>query len=507
METSPLTAPTSYAGRHRSVDSRAPHVAGYEVVGPLARGGSGTVWSATDVSGDAVVLKVVPAADSEDALVELAVLGRLTDPHLVRLREAVALPSGEVALVMDHLAGGTLGSVVRARGHLAPGEVVTALSPIASTLARLHDVGVVHGDVSPDNVLLDGDGRPFLADLGVARIAGERLAEIRGTDGFVAPEVVLGVPPSAASDVHALGALAWFCLTGAPPDLAAVRGRLAEVVPGLPAAVVAAVEGALRIRPEDRPSADALALALFEGAPAEPITPAAGGDDVSLLTRRIRAAARAETATSEAGRGGWQSVRLRPVRRWGQRPSAWSRWATGAGVAVLLAVAGVWWAGGPGAASPGTPAAVATAGPSPTQPLDARLAADAPVRDPVGLVQALADARARAWETGIAARLVEVDAPGSPSLARDTEALATVQRAQQRYVGLAFAVREATVLTRGDGAATVRTRIDTGAHVVRGPGGEEPRVATSGGAVLLDLVRTSSGWRVRDVRTPAPSNS
>jgi len=294
METSPLTAPTSYAGRHRIVDHHAPSVPGYDVVGPLAQGGSGTVWSATDASGGAVAIKVVPAADDEDALVELAVLGRIRDPHLVRLHEAIALPSGEVALVLDHLTGGTVGSVVRARGHLATGEVVTVLSPIASTLARLHGVGVVHGDVSPDNVLLDLDGRPFLADLGVARIAGEHSSEIRGTEGFVAPEIALGAMPTAASDVHALGALAWFCLTGSAPDLAAVRGRLADRVPGLPDDLVTAVEGALRIRPEGRPSADELALALFESAPAEPLVLAEGGDDVSLLTRRIRAAARAE---------------------------------------------------------------------------------------------------------------------------------------------------------------------------------------------------------------------
>jgi hypothetical protein len=126
--------------------------------------------------------------------------------------------------------------------------------------------------------------------------------------------------------------------------------------------------------------------------------------------------------------------------------------------------------------------------------------ADAPERDPLGLVRALAAARARAWETGIAARLVEVDAPGSPALARDTEVLAGVQRAQQRYVGLTFDVREAVVSRRGDGVASIRTRIDTGAHLVRSPRGEEPRPATSDAAVILDLVHTPTGWRVHEVR-------
>lgn len=487
MGTSPLTAPTSYAGRHRMVDASAPAVAGYDVVAPLGRGGSGAVWSATDAAGRPVAVKVVPVDDAEDALVELAVLGRITDPHLVRLHEAVALPSGGVALVMDHLTGGTLGAVVRARGHLSAGEVVTALSPIASTLARLHGVGVVHGDVSPDNVLLDHDGQPFLADLGVARVLGTRRSEICGTEGFVAPEVVLGAAPTAASDVHAVAALAWFCLTGSPPDLAMVRGRLGERVPGLPEGLVAAVEGGLRIRPEDRPDADELALALFDSAPAEPIELTDGAaDDVSLLTRRIRAAAR-----SEPGGDGRAPVRL----RW----RVWTGWGCVVVVLLLVVAVGVaWWRGAAGdAAAAGASPATAS---SPT-PADLRLAADAPVRDPRGLVQALADARATAWASGIAARLVEVDAPGSPALARDTEVLAGVQRAQQRYVGLAFDVREAVVVGAGKaGAVTVRARIDTGRHVVRGPGGDEPRPASSAAPVLLDLVRTPSGWRVHEVR-------
>ncbi|MFW5470164.1 protein kinase domain-containing protein [Knoellia sp. CPCC 206435] len=501
METSPLTAPTAYAGRHRLEDHLAPRVAGYEVLGPLARGGSGTVWAATDASGQPVAIKVVPAADADDALVELAVLGRIADPHLVRLHEAVALPSGDVALVMDHLTGGTVGAVVRARGHLAAGEVVTALVPIASTLARLHAVGVVHGDVSPDNVLLDGGGRPYLADLGVARIVGERLSEVRGTEGFVAPEVALGASPTAASDVHAVGALAWFCLTGSVPDPAAVRGRLAERVPGLPGALVTTVEGALRLDPADRPGADELALALYESVEALPLPLTQGRDDVSLLTRRIRAAARAAPAPPSGGhrRRLWvRSLvsRVRAFRRPGRLSSGLVLAVSCAALLVVLAAdRAVWWAHAPGSGAQGQ------ASPAPPRPPgDLRMLADAPERDPLGLVRALAAARARAWETGIAARLVEVDAPGSPALARDTEVLAGVQRAQQRYVGLTFDVREAVVSRRGDGVASIRTRIDTGAHLVRSPRGEEPRPATSDAAVILDLVHTPTGWRVHEVR-------
>ncbi|EAP98761.1 probable serine/threonine-protein kinase transcriptional regulatoryprotein pknk (protein kinase k) (stpk k) [Janibacter sp. HTCC2649] len=522
METSERPTDSRYAGRHRIVDHTTPSVPGYDVVEPIGQGGSGAVWSATDAAGATVAIKVVPAVDAADALVELAVLGRITDPHLVRLHEATALPNGDVALVLDHLAGGTLGSAVRARGHLAPGEAVTVLSPIASTLGRLHGIGVVHGDVSPDNVLLDLEGRPFLADLGVASIVGEQLAELRGTEGFVAPEVAVGGAPSPASDAYALGALAWFVLTGEAPGPAVIRGRLGERVSGLPVDLVAAVEGALRSRAEDRPNADALAVAIFESADPEPLVLVTGGDDVSLLTRRIRAAARASShggaaATSAPGPG-----RARDLARRCLSTTSTGRKVAASGLRSLRAVAPfvmvlgvmaavalgvVAWSGGrdDARASTGSPSALASATPSngpaaASGASDARLGKDAPRADPLGLVSALARARAEAWSTGIAARLVEVDAPRSPALARDTEVLAGVQRANQRYVGLTFTVREAAFEGESRGVATVRARIDTGAHVVRGPGGDQRRPAVAGPPVLLDLVRTDSGWRVQEVR-------
>ena len=543
METSERTATTRYAGRHRIVDHAAPSLPGYDVVEPIGEGGTGAVWSALTPDGATVAIKVVAAVDADDALVELAVLGRIRDPHLVRLHEALTLPSGDVAQVLDHLAGGTVGMVVRTRGHLAPGELVTLLSPVASTVARLHGIGVVHGDLSPDNVLLDLDGRPFVADLGVARIVGADPAELRGTEGFVAPEVLAGAVPSAASDVHALGALAWFCLTGQAPRPAVVRGRLAEQVEGLPDELVETVELALRTRPEDRPDADALAVAIFESAAPEPVVPARGSDEVGLLTRRIRAAARPAVVGAVADRGhvggpaarrgvpGGGAGRLAAARRVAghagrrtvsllgaasHRLGAVTRtllpWVVVAAVLTALALGALSWTGSRDDARATTTAATATQDRGPvdrsTSPdagraragADIRTVVDAPQRDPVALVQALADARATAWSSGVAARLLEVDAPGSPALGRDTEVLAGVQRARQRYVGLAFTVRAAEVVARRGGIVTLRTRIDTGAHVVRGPAGEVTRPAAAGGPVLLDVVRTDSGWRVHDVR-------
>ncbi|MFC7492029.1 MULTISPECIES: protein kinase domain-containing protein [unclassified Knoellia] len=522
METVDKALDGRYAGRHRIVDHRAPSVPGYEVLEPIGQGGSGALWSATNTAGETVAIKVVSAIDAEDALVELAVLGRICEPHLVRMHEATALPGGDIAIVLDHLAGGTLGAAVRARGHLAPGEAVTVLSPIASTLGRLHGLGVVHGDVSPGNVLLDLEGRPFLADLGVARITGRESAEVRGTEGFIAPEVAVGGMPTIASDTYALGALAWFCLTGEAPGPAVLRGRLGDRVAGLPAELATAVEGALRSRPEDRPDADALALAIFDSAAPEPLVLVQGEDDVSLLTRRIRAAARvgaddpsAATAAASAHR------RVRDVARRGLPQTATVTRRTAAclrgirtlvpfvvvvGIVVAVALGVLAWSDGRGdarasaASGPGTTTTSSSEWSADSGTADVRMVADAPRTRPLALVGSLAQARAAAWSSGIAARLVEVDAPRSQALARDTEVLAGVQRANQRYVGLAFVVREAAFVGESGGVATVRARIDTGAHVVRGRGGDLPRPAVTAAPVLLDLVRTDAGWRVHDVR-------
>lgn len=511
METSDPATVTRYAGRHRIVDHRAPSVPGYDLLEPVAQGGTGAVWSATSPAGGTVAIKVVPTPHVDDALIELAVLGRISDPHLVRLHEAVALTDGSVALVLDHHGGGTVGSVVRARGHLAPGELVTVLSPVASTLARLHDLGVVHGDLSPDNVLLDLDGCPFVADLGVARIVGERPTDLRGTEGFVAPEVLLGAIPSAAADVYALGALAWFCLTGEAPGPAVIRGRLADRVTGLPDDLVATVEAALRSRPDDRPGADAVAVALFECAAAIPLVLAQCVDDVSLLTRRVRAAARPQTTTTAqeravartrrravAGAAVVRAGAARIGRRWAGALRTLLPWAAAGGAVAAAALAFLAWTSVRDGAQATT--AVAGGAGAAAAPTDLRLVGDAPRTQPVGLVQALADARAEAWSTGLATRLVEVDAPRSPALARDTEVLAGVQRTHQRYVGLTFVVRDAAVVSERRGVVTIRTRIDTGPHLVRGPSGEIRRPPVAAAPVLLDLVETGAGWRVHDVR-------
>ncbi len=168
------------------------------------------------------------------------------------------------------------------------------LAPLAGALGRLHAAGVVHGDVSPGNVLLDLDGRPVLADLGVGRVVGDAPAPVWGTPGHIAPEVLIGRRPVAGGRrLRARGArLAVPGRRGARGSRAAARPWPRSPSPARgPRALVAAVEAAVRPAADERPGADELAVLLFAAAAAEPLHLVVGDDDVSAVTYRLRAAA------------------------------------------------------------------------------------------------------------------------------------------------------------------------------------------------------------------------
>src|SRR6476646_10037988 len=291
-----------------------PRVPGHVVHDLIGRGASGAVWAATRIHDRRrVAVKVVAVgapgvgvgadgdAAAAQAVRELAVLTRIDNPHVVRLHCATPLEDGRLALVLDLVDGGSLAAVVAGRGHLSAGECVTVLAPIARAVADLHTAGVLHGDLSPGNVLFAADGRPMLSDLGVARLTGERVEDVWATTGFVAPEVADGGQPSPAADVYALGALGWYALTGAAPPSVALRPPLPALAPQAPAGLLRVLVDCLARDPARRPAADQVAVDVFDAAPAEPVRLASGADPAVELTHRLRAAA-AEPPAVEAGR-------------------------------------------------------------------------------------------------------------------------------------------------------------------------------------------------------------
>jgi len=126
-------------------------------------------------------VKVVPAGPRADR--ELALLRSVRHPFVVPLLDAVVLDDGSVALVLALVDGGSLRSLVGARGHLTAGEVVTVLSPLARAIGDLHGLGIEHGDVAPGNVLIERCGRPLLADLETVPVTVSERDEVFGTAG------------------------------------------------------------------------------------------------------------------------------------------------------------------------------------------------------------------------------------------------------------------------------------------------------------------------------------
>lgn len=288
-----------------------PDVEGYRVGRMLGRGSSAVVWLATEhASGASVALKCFergpsgaaggtePGSETEEAVRrEVRILSVVEHGHLVGVRDVVRFRAGDdggtgLALVLDYAPGGSLAELIAARGSLGPGETVTILTPVAQALSYLHGRDFTHGDVSPGNVLFTAHGKPLLSDLGVGRmIADAADAHPAGTGGFQDPTPVdpfrAGLQPEA--DVYSVAALGWYCLTGSPPPPEPQRAPLPLLVPGVPAALTAALESGLRLDRRLRPSAADFAAAVYRSATAAPVDLTVSAHPTvlpELLTRR-----------------------------------------------------------------------------------------------------------------------------------------------------------------------------------------------------------------------------
>jgi hypothetical protein len=436
-----------------------------------------------------------------------------------------------------------MAALLARRGRLRPGEVVTAIAPVAAALAHAHGNGVVHGDLSPGNIVFTAEGRPVLTDLGVARVLGETAAgEV--TPAYVDPTVARGGAPGPASDVFGVAAAAFHALTGVAPWNAATPGDtltvaaagqlpdLRELAPEAPAALVEVIGRGLAADPHARGSAAAFALDLRHACRPEPVRlPAPGTPDAELGTtgrgprtelthqvpgRRPRPApVVAEPARRRNGRRsvqeGW-SARLRPVAR----PAA----VAGIGVAGVAVVAWVV-AGGLGgdaelpagtsvaaaASAPSSSAPMSTAPtstvPSPAEPAHAADLGEVPASAEAWgvVVTDLYQRRAQAFATASAASLSDVYTPVSDQLAADRAHATALAEAGEALRGFAPEVVEVVSAGESGGRAEVQL-VDrwTDYEVVRAgdPGGSAVR--TVGGraeaTVRLVLVRTGSGWRI-----------
>ena len=272
--------PETEPERSSEPGTAAPRAPGWEPVRLLGAGAQAEVWLVEDGRGVRAALKVPRAGAAPDALAAEAQAGRVAHPHLLRVLGVVETDRG-LGVLTEHRAAGTLQDMVQRVGPLSPGQAVTVLVPIAQALACLHREGVVHGDVSPANVLFGVDGSPALADLGVARVVGGA-SGAGATPGFAAPEALAavegaGAEPGASpavgapSDVHAWAALGWYALTGRAPGAAGHRAPLPVLVPEASPELALLLDAALSPDPAARPSAEEAAAAVYATARPEPV--------------------------------------------------------------------------------------------------------------------------------------------------------------------------------------------------------------------------------------------
>ena len=200
----------------------------YEIDREVGRGGMATVFRARDVRHDrTVALKVLhpelaEALGAERFLREVRITARLAHPHILPLLDSGAA-DGLLFYVMPFVEGETLRERIRREGELPVDEALRYVREAAEALGYAHSLGIVHRDVKPENILLQG-GHALIADFGIARAMDDTAQPLTytgvsmGTPMYMSPEQAHGsAGVDARSDQYSLGCVAYELLTGEPP--------------------------------------------------------------------------------------------------------------------------------------------------------------------------------------------------------------------------------------------------------------------------------------------------
>jgi serine/threonine protein kinase len=199
----------------------------YELKERLGRGAMGDVYRALKMdSNEQFAIKVLRGDFSDDPeiltrfLQERAVLLRLDSPLLVRVRDLI-IEGGSAAIVMDLLDGGDLRHRIDEVGKFSYAESITHLISVFGALEIVHDRGILHRDVKPENLLFSSDGSIHLADFGIAKLLDRpQLTQtygVLGTPAYMAPEIGLDEETTPAVDVYSAGIVFYEMVTGQLP--------------------------------------------------------------------------------------------------------------------------------------------------------------------------------------------------------------------------------------------------------------------------------------------------
>jgi tRNA A-37 threonylcarbamoyl transferase component Bud32 len=262
----------------------------WRIEGELGRGGMSTVYAVVHSEIEKrAALKVVhgnilsPAFPPARILLEAQVVNRIAHSNIVDIFENGELPDGRPFLVMERLYGCSLEQQLDA-GRISTDEVIGILLQICSALTAAHDAAIVHCDLKPDNVFLVGERndpnrRVKVLDWGIAQVITRRAQtgrseQLIGTPRYVSPEQVQGGAPSPASDIYALGVMAYELfleeqLFQADSSAEILKMHLnttppapEELWPGIPPALSSLLMSMLAKAPHARPTASEVACSL-----------------------------------------------------------------------------------------------------------------------------------------------------------------------------------------------------------------------------------------------------
>jgi serine/threonine protein kinase len=247
----------------------------YEIEELVGTGGMSSVYRAHDELLDRhVALKILHQHYNDDEEYverfrrEARSVAKLAHPNIVTVIDR-GEENGRQFIVFEYIAGENLKQLVDRAGRLPIRRAVELGLEIARALAFAHDQGLIHRDVKPQNVLLNGDGEAKVTDFGIARSLDvehgmTQTGTVLGTSNYIAPEQASGRPVDAHTDVYSLGVVMYELLTGEVPfpgeNFVAVAMKhinepppnLLEKRPDVPLRLAAAVDRALEKDPRDR---------------------------------------------------------------------------------------------------------------------------------------------------------------------------------------------------------------------------------------------------------------
>ncbi|GAA1120305.1 serine/threonine-protein kinase [Nocardiopsis composta] len=336
----------------------------YQLDEQIGSGGMGTVWRATDtILNRPVAVKLLhPAQMAEPTArerfrTEARITAGLSHPGIAQVYD-YGEQGDRAFLVMELVLGETLSSILKRNDGLEPGATLDILAQSAAALASAHGRGVVHRDIKPGNLMVTDDGTVKLTDFGIARgehsVTLTQTGMVMGTAQYISPEQASGRPATYASDIYALGVVAYECLAGQPPftadspialALAHTREPPPPLPDSLPPQLIELVETMLAKAPDDRPESAgevARVAQLLRSAANEDLG-ATTAMDLTDPTRTVLAGGGPITAAQRKGTAAVREQDGAPAARRGGRPNL--PVVLAAVVAAIAVVVGVAWAG------------------------------------------------------------------------------------------------------------------------------------------------------------------